>query len=264
MKKSLLISLSLLCLPSIFSPSFAMGDGDEQRDTYTISIRGLDPIEVTEALWNNATGCPNEPSIQRFYHLTRAAVFPREEVRSWLARSKDKIDYLGGRPLKLSFYEDEKISFVGYDNSHGMGRTAEVINRLRSTGQKSLITLSSQETVEKRSQTSQSSWNRIEAAQERLKTALKLQSSPAELKKAFEEYEEERNDDLDIVASELLSIDPADPVGHVFRQIRTIGKKETSTSTSTGGSSSPSKSDTGPSEDGLDDFWRSAFKNKRL
>ncbi len=253
MKKLFLVSLTLFYTLGLPFPSFAMEEYREEHRTSKISIRDLSPIDVIEALWNNAIGCPEEPSAQRCYIMTKDALFSRDEVQSLLSRNQKYFEYLTGRTLKINFYENDELYIYAYDNNHGVGRAEKVINRLRRTNAKSLITLSPQEIKEKRTQTSNDSWDRVENAQQRLKEALEASTSTEESARAFAKYEEERDNDLAIVATELLTVDPSDKLGGAFQKICMSEKRKPSTKTS-------SKSSAGPSEDGLDDFWKRAFK----
>lgn len=96
----------------------------------TINIAGIDRVELFMALHNRAT-----PLGLGFLHALPGDM-TREQGEVLLARygkpgADVSLDYVLGRPIKVSFIGDELRFEAGFDRDHGEGACAEVVKELR-------------------------------------------------------------------------------------------------------------------------------------
>lgn len=148
MKKVLFFTFCVISFPQFVLPSFATledANEDDRHSSY-ISIKGLQPIKVIEALWNNAIGTPKQRQNQRSYVTTSTESFPQEEVIKKLNVGTWTDYFLGGpyfdclssRPLNVFLCGESFHSYM-YNEKHGDGRAEKVIRRLRETGLADLL-----------------------------------------------------------------------------------------------------------------------------
>lgn len=106
-----------------------------------VDTRGLPKVEVFLALYNNA-----RPQGMGLENAQPIDMLPQEAER-WLAgenvdgyrspftKNPLSFDYVNGRILKVDLKDDDGFWAGLYDRDNGEGRAAEVIGRLRETGQ---------------------------------------------------------------------------------------------------------------------------------
>jgi|GEM_PF-6974803 len=143
MKKILFFTFFVISFSQLVLPSFATLEGanEDDRSSSYISIKGLQPIKVIEALWNNAIGTPKHRQNQQSYVTTSTESFPQEEVikklnvGTWTdyLLGGPYFDCLSSRPLNVFLCGESFHSYM-YNENHGDGRAEKVIRRLRETG----------------------------------------------------------------------------------------------------------------------------------
>lgn len=110
-------------------------------------LKGLEPIKVIEALWNNAIGTPNHPQNELAYVLTLTKDFPEAEVTKKLKTGVTYFEYVSSRVLKISL---QNFNPYSYNQNHGEGRAEKVIKRLREIGFVGLLPETIEEELEKK------------------------------------------------------------------------------------------------------------------
>ena len=92
-----------------------------------ISCKGLDQADVLAALYNAAEIRGTGMAWTQF----NPATMIKEEAAMRLLASNNNIDYINGRPLKLSFEKFPEMDCGGYDGCQGEGKARMVIGRLK-------------------------------------------------------------------------------------------------------------------------------------
>lgn len=95
----------------------------------SIDIKGIDKASLLAALYNEAS-----PMGLGALYFTPDEM-TREKAAELLEKST-RFDYVGGRPLKVSFNGDLLDGDRLYDRDQGEGRCARIVERLRESHEK--------------------------------------------------------------------------------------------------------------------------------
>lgn len=98
-----------------------------------MNISGIDKARLIQELHNNAPHSPTG-TIARFHDLGRDMTY--EEAKHVLEgwnhdRGEIRLDYLSGRPLKVTITDDELINARLYDRDAGPGMAETIVGVLR-------------------------------------------------------------------------------------------------------------------------------------
>jgi hypothetical protein len=89
-----------------------------------LDISGIDKLELLQEMWNNASPA----SVFITANIT-APMFDKTDAQRILAKEIPYFDYFQGRAIK-SLFRGDTINPYRYDDYHGMGKCARIIDRL--------------------------------------------------------------------------------------------------------------------------------------